>query len=467
MNRPETCHWYLRLFGCLAVFVLPFISFNAAAQEDAAAADRAKNRVVMIDARFGEHKTFGAGIILGKRENSIYLTTAKHVVRRGATSATHIRVQFRFLPGESFSGRVLHADEALDLAVVAVSGFKEQYRAIDALAYDALGETKLLRPNDPLHAIGFPAETGWFVSAIPERYLERTGSQLFFQSDTLAEGYSGGPLFNSSWEVIGMIQADHPPQGRAITIERVLETIGLWGYPTDFRSAAGISGKWVVENGDQDISFVFKVIGQELFGTVVESDSRKGILDGRIEGDRIAFYTTRLLKHKTAGGMIQNPGAKWPQMVPDQYSFERIRTFYRGTVKSDLIDFIRQSEAGDPPEDFSAIRPEDLKKIKMTRGWMGIGIETITNAQAVAFGLQNWSTDAVIVNQVLPDGPAATVLQVDDIILAYDGAPITAHETLIKKVRATPPGTTVNLRVFRRGKTRDLSITVEHVPEEK
>lgn len=342
------------------------ISVCAFGQEVMYAAERAKNRVVMIEGQFGEHKTFGAGIILSKRENRIYIATVKHVVLRGNKSAEKLRVRFRFLPGEFFPANVLDVDPTLDLAVIGVLGLGDEHPTIEAMTYDSLGEVKMLQVRDPLHAIGFPGETPWFVSASPERYLERVGSQIFFQSDTLAQGYSGGALYNDNWELLAMIQADEPPKGRAIAFERVLENIGDWGYPVDLRTAASIGGRWKGKNNGESIFFEFKVVGQELFGTVLSEGSQKGILDGKIEGDRIAFYTTQLLRHRTAGGFVSDPGGP-VRMVPEQYSIERIRTFYRGTVKREEIEFIKQSETGDPPDTFLVTRAEVAREIKLDR----------------------------------------------------------------------------------------------------
>ena len=465
----DTRTFLIRYLLRTALFIagtLLLMSVGASAQVYTNAAERAKNRVVMIEGRFGEHKTFGAGIILSKRENRIYLVTVKHVVRRSDKNADKLRVRFKFLPGESFPASVLDVDPTLDLAVIGVLGLRDQYRAIESMAYDALAEAKLLRAEDSLHAIGFPGENPWFVSAIPERYLERIGSQIFFQSDTLAQGYSGGALFNDNWELLALIQADEPPKGRAIALERVLENVGDWGYPADFRTAAGIGGNWIGRNNGQKISFTFKVVGHELYGTVIDEKHRKGILNGKIEGDRIAFYTTQLLKHRTSGGIISQPGRGF-ETVPDQYSFERIRTFYRGTVKSDQIDFIRQSEAGDPPDSFYVTRSDTTKKIKLIRGWMGVDTKTVSEELVTAFGIKDWKGDAVIIDKIARDSPASEVLQVDDIILNYDDVSITEKDELDQKVAETSPGSKVALKVFRRGKSRDLTITIGQFPEKK
>ena len=63
--------------------------------------DEVKPLLVMIDGRLKEIGVFGAGIILGVRSDRLYIATANHVVRKGTHQIENLRVQLKFLPGET------------------------------------------------------------------------------------------------------------------------------------------------------------------------------------------------------------------------------------------------------------------------------------------------------------------------------------------------------------------------------
>jgi serine protease Do len=113
------------------------------------------------------------------------------------------------------------------------------------------------------------------------------------------------------------------------------------------------------------------------------------------------------------------------------------------------------------------VMEEILKHGKVTRGWLGISIQTLTPAMAKAFG-QTGQVRGALVTDVTPDSPAArSGLQRGDIVLEMNGEPVTDSRALSLKIATLAPGTTVRLKVSRDGRDRDISVTLGELPSKK
>jgi len=100
---------------------------------------------------------------------------------------------------------------------------------------------------------------------------------------------------------------------------------------------------------------------------------------------------------------------------------------------------------------------------KVTRGRIGVQIGEVSNDVALASGLED--TTGAMVSRVAPDGPAAQAgVQAGDIILSFDGKPITKWSDLPRVVGGTKPGEVVDMMVWRKGESVNLTITVGEMP---
>src|SRR5580698_8882043 len=93
----------------LAVGLTPFlVASNPALGADLDKDIESTSRlVVMIDNRLGAEPAFGAGIVVGRDKERLYIVTANHVVRRGAVEATDIRVVFKSMPRKPLAAKLL------------------------------------------------------------------------------------------------------------------------------------------------------------------------------------------------------------------------------------------------------------------------------------------------------------------------------------------------------------------------
>jgi len=95
----------------------------------------------------------------------------------------------------------------------------------------------------------------------------------------------------------------------------------------------------------------------------------------------------------------------------------------------------------------------------VTRGRIGVMIGPVTSDVAEALGLPR--AEGALVTGTVPDSPARKGgLLPGDIILNYDGRAIDQYGELPRMVGAATPGTDAPLTVWRKGRTRTLTVTV-------
>jgi serine protease Do/serine protease DegQ len=98
-----------------------------------------------------------------------------------------------------------------------------------------------------------------------------------------------------------------------------------------------------------------------------------------------------------------------------------------------------------------------ITKGKVTRGWLGVTIQPVTDDLAKEFGLTK--AQGVLVSDVVAGSPAAaTGIRQGDIILRFAGKEIKDAQHLQRVVADTAPGTKVPVVVFRDGKEVQLSL---------
>ncbi len=96
---------------------------------------------------------------------------------------------------------------------------------------------------------------------------------------------------------------------------------------------------------------------------------------------------------------------------------------------------------------------------KVERGWLGIQMQPVNETMAKAVGLPR--TEGVLVDQVLPDSPAAQArLQQGDVITQFNGAAITTPRDLALAVANTRAGQHVQVGLWRGGHDMTLDVAI-------
>ena len=109
---------------------------------------------------------------------------------------------------------------------------------------------------------------------------------------------------------------------------------------------------------------------------------------------------------------------------------------------------------------------ESLKENgKVTRGWLGVQIQPVTDDIAESLGLKD--AKGAIVADVTEESPAlAAGVKQGDTILKIDGKDVTDSRDLSRKVAGIKPGDAVPLTIVRDGKTMDLEVKIGTMPDE-
>ncbi|HWU67546.1 MAG TPA: DegQ family serine endoprotease [Stenotrophobium sp.] len=93
------------------------------------------------------------------------------------------------------------------------------------------------------------------------------------------------------------------------------------------------------------------------------------------------------------------------------------------------------------------------------RGHIGITGQDLTPDLAKAFGLSD--THGALVSRVLPKSPADKAgIEAEDVILAANGKPIESFSQLRTIVGLMRVGDKVDLKILRKGKTRNITVTI-------
>ena len=110
--------------------------------------------------------------------------------------------------------------------------------------------------------------------------------------------------------------------------------------------------------------------------------------------------------------------------------------------------------------------PQLVTKGEITRGYLGVNIQTITPELAKALNVEE--REGALVADVISGSPADKGgIERGDIIIAYDGKGVKDSHHLPAMVAATPVDGKVTVTVLRDGKERQLSVKIGKLPSER
>jgi serine protease Do len=112
------------------------------------------------------------------------------------------------------------------------------------------------------------------------------------------------------------------------------------------------------------------------------------------------------------------------------------------------------------------IYTEINSKGRVTRGWLGVSIQPLTQELAKSFNAKD--TKGVLISDVIADSPAAKAgLKPGDILLEFDGKKVEAPADLQRTVGLAQPGHEAKMKVWRDQGEKTVDIKIGEAPDDK
>ena len=119
-----------------------------------------------------------------------------------------------------------------------------------------------------------------------------------------------------------------------------------------------------------------------------------------------------------------------------------------------------------PAETVKTVVAQLKEKGFVSRGWIGVQIQSVTSDIAEGLGLK--ATEGALVAEPQADSPAATAgIAAGDVITALNAHPVKDAHDLAKQIGSMTPGATIRLTVWRKGEEKSFSLTLGELPKSR
>ena len=110
-----------------------------------------------------------------------------------------------------------------------------------------------------------------------------------------------------------------------------------------------------------------------------------------------------------------------------------------------------------------SIEDQLQKHGKVTRGWLGVVIQDVTEELARSFGLKK--AKGILVSEAQQDSPADKAgIRQGDVIVGLDDVELKDVADLRNRIALTIPGTTVALQIIRNGEPMEIEVEIDEQP---
>jgi len=235
--------------------------------QNLAATVAVKSTYVVTSSWFGQYyqqeaQASGSGFIVGVNDTELLIATNNHVIEDAK------KIEITFIDDAVLEATVKGTDAIADLAIIAVPLSTISSDTLNSIRIATLGNSETVRLGEMAIAIGNALGYGQsvtvgYISAKDREVTVEGNTMILLQTDAAINGgNSGGPLFNTKGEVIGINSvkyADTDVEGMcfAIPISRAIpilnELMARETLTDEEKGALGISTRTV----DSDIAYLY------------------------------------------------------------------------------------------------------------------------------------------------------------------------------------------------------------------
>lgn len=388
-------------------------------------------------------QSLGSGFILS---GDGYIVTNNHVIE-AADEITAILSN-----GDEYAARIIGRDLKTDLALLKIDP-KESLPAVK------FGNSDDARVGDWIIAIGNPYGLGGSVSAgiisARARDIHAGPFDDFIQTDAaINRGNSGGPMFNTDGEVIGINTAIFSPSGGNIGIGFAIPSVLAKPIIDQLKKNGKVRRAWLgvkIQTVTDEIAESLSMPSTEGALVVDISQGSPAAEYGIKTGDIILEFDSRPIKEMR----------KLPRIVAETEINKQVKvTVWRqGSEKTLLMKLAELEEDGAEVAD-NTQEPQPL--MGAGKVVLGMEIQPLSKEQRAAAGLTT-ETGGVLVTGVKNGSPASRRgIRRGDIIIRTNEKPITDGNSFSKEIKrlAGTGKKFVLLRVVRSGETVFVTVDI-------
>lgn len=335
-----------------------------------------------------------------------YVVTNNHVVE----DADEIRVQT--YEGDVLEAELVGRDAETDVAVLKI----EPEEPLHAVSF---GDSDAMRVGDWVIAVGNPLGHGFSVSSgivsARSRSLGETYDDYIQTDAAINRGNSGGPLFNTKGEVIGMNTAIVSPNGGSVGIGFAMSSRVVSNIVEQLREKGEVRRAWLgieMSNVSEEVASALELEGEK--GALVR-DLRDGPAEaaGLKRGDVILTFDGKEIEGSSA---LANAVAAAEIGKPVPLTVKRFGEKDPITIEVTLAQRARGRAALFDGE--NAPEKEEDAITEIARTSHGLSLIALDKEKAAQLGVDG---DGVVVSSVEDESPFADKLRPGDIIREMSG----------------------------------------------
>lgn len=377
----------------------------------------------------GPVRALGSGFLISTDGE---IVTNNHVVDGAET------IKVKLQDGRSLTAHVVGTDPMTDVALIKLDK-PSKLPPVVQLATDGK-----LRVGDAVVAIGNPfglgsTVTSGIVSAMG-RNINSGPYDNFIQTDAaINRGNSGGPLFNTAGEVVGMNTAIFSPSGGSVGIGFAIPSSVISNVIGQLRDSGHVSRGW---------------LGVSIQPVTTDLAQALGLADteGAIVAEVLPDGPAQAAKMHAGDVILAVNG----QRVDDSHGLPTLIAAIPAGKAAEL-SILRDGQAKTVTVTIAALTQDKMQLASATdqsgpaNTPLGVTVQSLQPGDAQTLGLPP-DTKGLLVQAVAPDSPNGDRLLTGDVILEAAGQPVSTPEMLLAAIKDNGGNSSVLLKVERSGK---------------